>query len=375
MLNDQNTVVIKDVIPDPAWINHPIPMTFSAVCAFVDMQIKNTKASEETKRKNMKIRVPLCLAASGIGFMFTYDNEFLTSRQKIQNNTFLDALCNDDYIRYTMKFLQYEYTLIKNNKKNKAEMYQAIKDSVAQGKPLLAKKAVGRLWNIIMGYNEKTESILGYQPILDWVDAEYMVNNNPANEICENGMFHKKDWYESIEQLLVIGDKTREKICVTDFVPYWISIMEMQGTENLYCGFNAHDAFINLLKDDEFFSAADYEQLLRAYNLIQGLGGGLPECRHYTKFALRHGHFTKCFKTEIPANFKIFQKKVDKHFANTHNQCWNVWRTSGFEPDVKKENVEAFRTWEVREKVLQIFEIIKNNDLVVYEALKKHLVF
>ena len=374
MLNNQHAVVVKDVIPDPAWINHPIPMTFPAMCAFVDMQIKKSKASEEAKKINMKSKVQLYLAVSGIGFMFTYDNEFLTSRDKIQNDTFLDALCNDDYIRYTMKFLKYEYTLIKNTGNNKAEMYQAIKDSIVQGKPLLAKKAVGRLWNIIMGYNEETESILGYQPVLDWADAEYMLNNNPVDEICENGMFHKKDWYESIEQLLVIGNKTREKIFVTDFVPYWISIMEMQGTENLYCGFKAHDAFINLLKDDEFFSTADYEQLLRAYNLIQGLGGGLPESRHYTKMALRHKNFTKWFTTEIPANYNDFTKKIDKHFGDTHGQCWNVWKTSGFVSDfgngIIEENVEAFRTSEVREKVLQIFEIIKNNDLVVYEALK-----
>ncbi|WP_058303694.1 hypothetical protein [Gorillibacterium timonense] len=372
MLNTINTKIIEDIIPSTFRIDQPIPMTFPAMCACVDMKIKKSKASDETKSKNLINSMSLCLAASGIGFLHTFDNEWLYNPNKKYANYYPDALPNDDYIKYTMKFLGYNFKIIKNNGENKDEMFNYIQTSINNEIPLLAEKVVGRLWSIISGYNSKTETIVGYHPVCNWIPDEFMLDNNPADGFCENGMFYKENWYKSIKQLVVIEGKNKEPLSVMDFVPYWLSIMEMNGTEKLYCGFKAHDAFIKLLKDDDYFEKADSQSLLRAYDIVRGMGGGLPECRVYTAGAIGN-HFIKYCKSEIPESYWQFKGIVDRYFHDTHRQCWKVWRTSGDGFDFKEEFVEPFRTPEVRNKIVLIFETIRQNDMYVYEALKNCL--
>lgn len=359
---------IDGIVPASFSLEQPIPMVFPAMCACVDMQLKGSKANDETKRKNLTNTMSLCLTASGIGFLHAFDCAWLSDPAKPYAAVFSDILPSDDYIRYTMLFLGYNYRVIRNDGGNQDEMFSCIREAIDSGMPALAERAVGQYWNIIAGYKD-TGALFGYYPRLAWLPAGQTISENTADGFLENGMFIKEDWYSCIEQIVVIESKNRQALSAGDFLPYWRSIMELRGGASLLCGFLAHDAMLSLLRDDAFWQNADFLHLERAYQMVRAMGCGLPECRAYTAGAIAH-HFAKHCKAELPEGFWPFRRAVDQYFHDTHRQCWKVWRTSGDGLEYKEEFVAPFRDPGVRNQVLKLYEIIRQNDLHVYDALK-----
>jgi hypothetical protein len=285
------------------------------------------------------------LTASGMAFGLLWHPEFCMSCMDLtQVNE------HNDTIKNVFNWAGYEYDILEKNTKgdNREDIKTRIIDQINRGIPVIAFGIIGPPeCLIICGYDEGGDVLIGWSSFQE-------------EEHCEkepNGMFCKRDWYDTLWKVVICGRKVGRKTNWKDVLVRGLSVMQKQECSHYLAGSAAYDAWMEYVLNPEL-SKVDDTTLKSRHQLHHILVGNHAEARYYGHLSL------KKFSDEETA-------KVADVFMNIHDTCWKVWGVLG---EYGQEDVWiGFRDAEKRQEIARLLSQIKELDKTAVEHLQSAL--
>jgi hypothetical protein len=402
MNKDMNIKILEDVMPVGAPWGGSESFVFPTCFASLVQSVKKVKNDTEEDKRKLHGRLNCeYLAASGIGFSYVFDKDFLnyklpdlTHSDKIPvayyNTDLMLHYSTDQYIQFSMKYAGFNYNIINKDVNNKNDLWNAIKSSIDNQIPVLAETLVGTLWSIITGYDEENDKLIGWFPVGVYASPEMMIGEYPPDGYLDNGMFYKAKWFDTLSKVVIVEGKTETNYSSNEFIEYWISIMEKKQKDKLLFGGDAYNAMIELLLDDEFYQTIDDQTLNKVYAYIHGCEC-IAEARCFISGLTKYGN-----KIGEMLDVNGHAKEIRKSLNDIHSNVWKVWAVMG---ENGSECIEDFskigqgasmragnnacrpelyahklRSPKIRKEIAKYYKLFQKSDNTVLEILKNALI-
>lgn len=381
--NDINGTLLTDVLPVCCYTGKPQDYQFpSCLATLVEFLTKPPRVHAAKRRLNQQNKLNSeFLTASGVGFAHAFDRQFLKKEPDFVTSglQFYDAA--DQFLPFSMDYAGLAYEVIDKTTADKGIIWSRIKQSIDDSVPVLAQSSDNKTWCLITGYDEKKDAILGRLPKENVWPSDLLLDGQ--------GSFYRTNWFDSLSRVLIITGKTAQNLSYTDFILYWITVMEKEPAGDVLFGLPAFDAMIDLLSDASYFRSIDEATLHRCYHYVHGCWT-IAMGRAYITNAIRD--CMEHLQGDLPQDF--FDRFGDT-FGKTHNmvyQLWSVIGNNGSEDpeDFSKVGVYQSRcaaNWNcltdvyayklrntvIREKAAFYYQLFKENDSGGLQCLKDSL--
>jgi hypothetical protein len=277
--------------------------------------------------------------------------------------------------RHIFEAIGYEHEWIAKEEGHEDEaLFRArIAESIQRGMPVLGYGVIGPPEpSIIAGYDEGGDVLIGWSFFQDG-----------STEREPTGYFRKRDWFESTECLLIIGDKvdkpSLDETCRTA-LGWMLQVARVpmvrpepeapEWYRHRHNGLAAYDAWAeHLLRDEEW--PADGEALLRAHHRIHNDAvGTVAEARWYGSVFL-----AQLVEGFVAGPGKRGTQAEVLHaaacYAAEHDLMWEVWELAG-----GIDNPEAHRAMadpDVRRAMVDIIRQARDQDMLAAQHLEQAL--
>lgn len=313
-LMQNKTKMLENVMPTSEW------MAFSFVDCYASLLMSKNKRINPNSSVSLKKRSKLyesALVASGLAFSCLHKINY----QESQNINFHQAVPNDNYIPYTMNFGNCNYHSLEKNSHNKDELKRQIIKTIDHDIPALLEFE-DSTWSIITGYENDGEKLYGY------IGYSYSPNVQ-LDGFLENKMFYTNNWFEQLNQILIIDDFEAKNFDTEKYLNYWIEVMEYNKDEAYIYGLQAIDSYIDLLSDDTFYLHVSEDSFHKAFRYIFTLSNICESrCFIWTALCNTNEEYIRShigLSKDVSENVQLQMDKIIKNGMKMHKLCWQFW--------------------------------------------------
>lgn len=269
---------------------------------------------------------------------------------------------SNEVYKYGAKALGREFDFIGRDDNTKKEDFTAfIKSKIEKGFPVIALGIIGPPEPcIVAGYEESGDVVVGWNFFQN--DAEF------ASEISlmDNGYFRSDKWWENTDTqaAMCIGAVSDAPGSDKEIVKMASDIMTARNEYTYAKGISAYDAWKDMLLDEKWFengAGFDYlfSKLLVQNDAITCISDGRKwAAKYFEELAEKYGE-TK----------KAVCRKIAKHFQEVSSIADMMTLLMGDWSDMEKM-LKNFANRTVREKIGNLIDTAKSNDILAYEQIR-----
>ncbi len=269
---------------------------------------------------------------------------------------------SNEIYEYGAKALGRDFDFIGRDDNTKKEDFTAfIKSKIEKGFPVIALGIIGPPEPcIVAGYEESGDVVVGWNFFQN--DAEF------ASEISlmDNGYFRSDKWWENTDTqaAMCIGAVSDDPSSDKEIIKMASDIMRARNEGSYAKGISAYDAWKDMLLDEKWFeNGAGFDYLfskLLVHNdamtcICDGRKWG---AKYFEELSEKYGDTNKAVC-----------RKIAKHFQEVSSIADAMALLIGDWSDMEKM-LKNFGNRDVREKIGNLIDTAKSNDILAYEQIK-----